>query len=322
MDNDKASDAEMAELWARCKSGDGSARERILVLNMPMVGLVAGRVRTRRRMEFDDMVSVGYLGLIRAVDKFDPGLGKKFSTYAAIWIRSMIQAEVSVRGNVGQIPKDAHDKAAKAFGVVRAARAGGRDMTIDEAMDACGLSDGDRSRVMAVEADRGRSRTISEWFNPRRGTDWSVYDLPDAAPDPDQDVDGIDEAEHVASCLDDRSRAVVFRHLGIEGPPTSQARLAAEFGMSPDDVHLAYSAAILKMRAWHGVDPEADSVAGPKLMLTHEGRTMSVNRWAAEVGIHKETIRWRIRKGWDHSAALTKAPGFFGKGARRKQEVA
>ena len=69
------------------------AKERMINANLRLVVNVARRFTRRLRsstMEFSDLVSEGTLGLSRAVDKFDPSLGYKFSTYAYWWIQQGI----------------------------------------------------------------------------------------------------------------------------------------------------------------------------------------------------------------------------------------
>ena len=76
----------LAEAAAR---GDAAARERLILANMNLAKKLAYEWKGRG-IESDDLVSEAYCGLIRAVDKFDPTHGTRFSTYAAIWIRSTL----------------------------------------------------------------------------------------------------------------------------------------------------------------------------------------------------------------------------------------
>ncbi len=65
------------------------ARERFITANLPLVVFIAKRYM-RDGVCFGDIVQQGNLGLIRAVDKFDPDKGYRFSTYATSWIRQFI----------------------------------------------------------------------------------------------------------------------------------------------------------------------------------------------------------------------------------------
>ena len=88
---------EERELWRRFKeSGDGSAREQLIVEYMRVVKYVAGRmaIHIPSSIELDDLIGWGVLGLMDAVEKFDPGQNIKFSTYATIRIRGAVLDEI------------------------------------------------------------------------------------------------------------------------------------------------------------------------------------------------------------------------------------
>jgi RNA polymerase primary sigma factor len=92
----------LAEAVAR---GDSAARERLILANMNLAKKIAKEWKGHG-LESDDLVSEAYCGLIRAVDKFDPSQGTRFSTYATIWIRSGIALAVARLG--GLIPVSLH----------------------------------------------------------------------------------------------------------------------------------------------------------------------------------------------------------------------
>lgn len=66
-------------------------RNRLVERNLPLVRLVAARHSQRTRLPFEDLVQVGCLGLIRALESFDPGRGHALSSYAVPFIRGAIQ---------------------------------------------------------------------------------------------------------------------------------------------------------------------------------------------------------------------------------------
>ena len=74
----------------RAQRGDESARKRMIVCNLRLVVKIARRYMNRG-LALLDLVEEGNLGLIHAVEKFDPDLGFRFSTYATWWIRQTIE---------------------------------------------------------------------------------------------------------------------------------------------------------------------------------------------------------------------------------------
>ncbi|MGE5507207.1 MAG: sigma-70 family RNA polymerase sigma factor [Chitinophagales bacterium] len=82
-------EAEVVELIGRARQGDGSAREELIGRNLRLVRSVAGRFR-RTAVEEEDLFQLGCLGLVKAVDRFDPSRGVAFSTYAVPYIAGEI----------------------------------------------------------------------------------------------------------------------------------------------------------------------------------------------------------------------------------------
>ena len=74
-------------LGVRARKGDRSAREKLVRHNLALVVAVVRKL-SRGTVRLDDLVQEGNLGLLRAVEKFDPDAGTRFATYAAWWIRA------------------------------------------------------------------------------------------------------------------------------------------------------------------------------------------------------------------------------------------
>ena len=85
------------ELWADFKStADQSARDRLILHYSPLVKYVAGRVAAAMpsHVDYSDLVSYGILGLIDAIEKFDPSRAIKFETYGVPRVRGAILDEL------------------------------------------------------------------------------------------------------------------------------------------------------------------------------------------------------------------------------------
>jgi RNA polymerase sigma factor for flagellar operon FliA len=90
-------EVELRELWRRYKEqGDGTARERLVVAYSPMVKFVAGRLGAGlpSHVEDADLISYGLVGLIGAIERFEPERGIKFETFAMTRIRGSIIDEL------------------------------------------------------------------------------------------------------------------------------------------------------------------------------------------------------------------------------------
>ncbi len=94
---------EEKELIARAKKGDLRARNTLTVANMKLVASIAKRYEDRG-LPTIDLIQEGSIGLMSAVNKFDPKMGHRFSTYAAWWIREAITRALSNKSRVVRLP--------------------------------------------------------------------------------------------------------------------------------------------------------------------------------------------------------------------------
>src|ERR687895_1070098 len=94
---------EEKRLSRRARAGDERARKKLIQKNLRLVVSVAKRFRNYG-LPFEDLIQEGNVGLIRAVDKFDPEKGYRFSTYATWWIRQAVARAVLDKGRTIRLP--------------------------------------------------------------------------------------------------------------------------------------------------------------------------------------------------------------------------
>ena len=104
--------AEEVELSRRARAGDAKARTRLVEKNLRLVVSVAKKYRGYG-VPFEDLIQEGNIGLMKAVDKYDPERGWRFSTYATWWVRQAVGRAVSDKGRTIRLPVHMGEKMRK-----------------------------------------------------------------------------------------------------------------------------------------------------------------------------------------------------------------
>ena len=91
------------ELSNRISQGDGAARDRMVRANLRLVVNIA-RGYTGKGLPLQDLIEEGNLGLLRAVEGFDPNMNTRFSTYASYWIKQSIKRALVNSAKTIRIP--------------------------------------------------------------------------------------------------------------------------------------------------------------------------------------------------------------------------
>jgi RNA polymerase primary sigma factor len=141
---------EEKDLSRRAHRGDLRARQRLIECNLRLVISIAKKYRGRG-VAFEDLIQEGNAGLIRAVEKFDPEMGNRFSTYATWWIRQAVTRAVADNARTVRLPAHVVDA------IYRLRRAEnalslelGREATEEEVVDRLGVKPEEARRLREV----------------------------------------------------------------------------------------------------------------------------------------------------------------------------
>lgn len=97
---------ELTKLWKKVKKGDQNAKNKIMEINLRLVVPTAKRF-LRPGVELMDLIEEGNLGLLQAIEKFEPEKGYRFSTYAVYWIEQYIRKYIEEQSGAIKIPSHA-----------------------------------------------------------------------------------------------------------------------------------------------------------------------------------------------------------------------
>ncbi|HSM99576.1 MAG TPA: sigma-70 family RNA polymerase sigma factor [Rudaea sp.] len=233
-------------LALRVRSGEGEARQQMIEANLRLVVSVA-RGYVGRGVPLMDLIAEGNLGLIRAVEKFEPARRLRFSTYAVWWIREAVQHALMHQGRTVRVPVHVLREYAR---VLRARRefvaAHGRTPGIEELAQAAGKTVTEVSELLAAtERISSLDAPLSESDDRALSEQIAVSDAETASVDI-APTGGI--GAWIAQ-LPDRERLVLERRFGLNDHGVQTlAEVAEHLGLTRERVRQIQAQALKKLR--------------------------------------------------------------------------
>ena len=244
--------SEWCELWKRAKKGDSAAKVELMEMNLRLVIPTAKRFQ-RPGMELMDLIEEGNLGLLQAIDKFEPEKGYRFSTYAVYWIEQYIRKFIEEQSGSIKIPSHAWGNLKKWFRAWNELKeTNGRDPSLREMAEELNLTARQVKSIMdTLNAAKGID-SLTTLVNEEETTTLEDLISDDGKGNPhDVFVDNETQASIKRSLdsLDDRDRAIVVMRYGLEdNAPKTLGEVAELLSLSRERVRQIDERAIHTLR--------------------------------------------------------------------------
>lgn len=240
---------EEIELAERIKNGDAAARDHMIRANLRLVVKIA-KDYSNYGLPLADLISEGNIGLMKAVEKYDPEKGGKLSTYAAWWIKQSIKRALSNQSKTVRLPVHMVDKIARLRKISLALTEElGREPTDEELTEILGIP---RKKLALLKQAALRPTSLDA---PVGDDDSSTYaeTLGDSrAVDPSDALTAKEmhgELEPLLKLLDKRETKIIGARFGLNGKkPLTLEEISRDFGVTRERIRQLQNIALDKMR--------------------------------------------------------------------------
>jgi RNA polymerase primary sigma factor len=237
------------ELAAKIKKGDKEARSLMIRSNLRLVVKIAHDY-ANLGLPLLDLISEGNIGLMKAVERFDPAKGGKLSTYAAWWIKQSIKRALANQSKTIRLPVHLVDKISKMRRVaMQMSEELGREPSDDELAEEVGLSAGKISQLKTVSI---RPASLDAPISDDDTTEFGeiVGDMEALTPfERLQDKNLKDEVGDLLSVLDEREKKIIFSRFGLDGGKAKTLEeVGKKFGVTRERIRQLQNIALMKLR--------------------------------------------------------------------------
>ncbi len=240
---------EEIELAARIKKGDKRAREQMIKANLRLVVKIA-RDYEGIGLPLLDLISEGNIGLMKAVERFDPKKGGKLSTYGSWWIKQAIKRALANQSKTIRLPVHLVDKISKMRRVgMKLQEELGREPTDDELADELGMT---ATRVRQMRLAAIRPASLDAPIGDEESNSFAEVVEDENATTPYEELEDktvVNMLRDMVGHLDEREATILRYRFGLDGGTEKTLEEVGEkFGVTRERVRQIQNLALKKLR--------------------------------------------------------------------------
>lgn len=241
--------SEEVELACKIQKGSIEARDKMIKANLRLVVKIANDY-SNFGLPILDLISEGNIGLIKAVERFDPNKGGKLSTYAAWWIKQSIKRALANQSKTIRLPVHLVDKIAKIRRTSQEIEEElGRTPTDDELSIVTGLPVGKIAHLKSVST---RPASLDAPVGEDEGTAFGDLVGDENSVDPLDNLQNKNVVEDLRSMvneLDPREAEIITQRFGLDGEtPKTLEEIGEQFEITRERVRQLQNLALMRMR--------------------------------------------------------------------------
>jgi RNA polymerase primary sigma factor len=241
--------AEEVELAKLIQAGDAAARHRMITANLRLVVKIA-QAYTGLGLPLLDLISEGNIGLMKAVERFDPNKGAKLSTYAAWWIKQSIKRALANQSKTIRLPTHLIEKLSRMRKLIaKLTEQHGREPNNAEIAEAMGVPPGQVAHWRAVSLNPA---SLNAPIGEDGGAEFSELVGDESAEMPYDTMHNGQIGESVKrffNRLDKREREILTHRYGLNGTEEQTLEIVGErFKITRERVRQIQNSALRKLR--------------------------------------------------------------------------